>query len=142
MENTAVPPPAIGESSKVRTILDILHIAKILALIIAILLLVAAAWYGFTFNIFGAIYSVAAAVINLLLYMRMDEYASMVNNRRYGELRDNILIWAILAIIFGVIVGILLLIVYIELEEIEKNVRYAQNTPNTYRQPPPPPPPP
>ncbi len=136
MENT-VPPPAIGESSKVRTVLDLLHISKILALIIGILLLIAAAWYGFTFSILAAIYSVAAAVINLLLYMRMDEFTALVNNRRYPELRDRILIWAILGIIFGVIVGILLIIVYVELDELQRSTMYQQPPPTA---PPPPPP--
>ncbi len=136
----SVPPqPAIGESSKVRTVLDLLNISKILALVVGILLLVAAAWYGLTFSIVSAIYSAAAGVINLILYMKMDEFTGMVNGRRYHELRNRILIWAVLGIIFGLIVGILLLVVYIELEELERSLMYRQGPPAPPTPPAPPP---
>lgn len=119
-----LPSPAIGESSKVRTILDLLQISKILALVLGILFLLSAVWYGFIGHIEMTIYLVASGIVNLLLYIKMDEFIGMVKNRRYGELRDNILIWGVLTIIFGVIVGILLIVVYVELDELEKSLMY------------------
>jgi len=138
--DTVPSSPAIGESSKVRTILDLLRISKILSLVLGILFLLAAVWYGFTGSIGAAIYLVASGIVNLLLYMKMDEFTGMVNSRRYGELRDNILIWGVLSIIFGVIVGILLIVVHVELDELEKSLMHQQAVPSSKPGPPTPPP--
>ncbi len=139
--------PAIGESSKVNTILDLLNIAKILALVIGILGFLLAAWsawpiiYGYWGSIIGALYWVVSAVINLMLYMRMDEFSSMVKSRRYAELHDVVLIWMVLGLIFGFIVGILLLIVFLQLEELKKAVSYPSSYPPQSPPSVPPPPP-
>jgi len=136
MEGT---PPAIGESSKVRTSLDLLRISKILALVIGILSFVGAAWNGIMLSWGWALYGVASGIINLLIYLRIDEFTNMISGRRYGELRDMLLIWAVLGIIFGVIVGILLIIVYIQVEELHRTTGFVQQP---VQQIPPPPPPP
>jgi len=138
--------PAIGESSKVKSILDLLNIAKILALVFGILGFLIAAWsawpviYGYWGSIIGGLYWIVAAVINLMLYMRMDEFSSMVKARRYVELHDTILIWMVLGLIFGFIVGLLLLIVFIQLDELKKAVAYPPTYPP--QSPPSVPPPP
>jgi len=138
--------PAIGESSKVNSILELLNIAKILALVFGILGFIIAAWsawpviYGYWGSIIGGLYWIAAAIINLMLYMRMDEFSSMVKTRRYVELHDSILIWMVLGLIFGFIVGLLLLIVFIQLEELKKAVSYPSAYPP--QSPPSVPPPP
>jgi len=136
MEGT---PPAIGESSKVRTSLDLLRISKILALVIGILSFVGAAWNGIMLSWGWALYGVASGIINLLIYLRIDEFTNMISGRRYGELRDMLLIWAVLGIIFGVIVGILLIIVYIQVEVLHRTTGFVQQP---VQQIPPPPPPP
>jgi len=136
MEGT---PPAIGESSKVRTSLDLLRISKILALVIGILSFVGAAWNGIMLSWGWALYGVASGIINLLIYLRIDEFTNMISGRRYGELRDMLLIWAVLGIIFGVIVGILLIIVYIQVEELQRTTGFVQQ--HVQQIPPPPPPP-
>ena len=128
-------PPAIGESGKVRSIMDMIRIAKILALVIGIIGFVIAAWYFIWLSIIPAIYFIITAVINLLIYMRCDEFTVMVKSRRYQETRDILLVWMILGIIFGFIAGLLLLIAFIYLDELVAN-RYSYGA-----QPPAPPPP-
>ncbi len=134
MEGTT---PGIGESGKVRSILDLLNIAKILALVIGIIGFVYAGVEGVWLNIGGIIYGVAMGILNIMVYMRMDEFVGYVNSRRYKELKDNILIWAILTIIFGVIVGILLIIVYVQLDELIRVPQYPPPATGTQLPPPP-----
>ncbi len=132
--------PVIGESSKVRSILDVLNVAKILALVIGILGFLLAAWsawplvYGIWTGIIGALYWIVSAVINLMVYTKFDEFVGMVKDRRYQEFYDLLLVWMVLTLIFGVIVGILLLIVYIQLGELKTSLGYSQ-----YANAPPPP---
>lgn len=124
--------PYIGESSKVRSILDLLNVAKILALVIGIVGFLLAAWaawpiiYRVWGGIPGAVYWITSAIINLLAYMKFDEFVGMVNERRYQALYDLMVVWMVLTLIFGVIVGILLLIVYIQLGELKNAGAYSQ----------------
>ncbi len=135
--------PAIGESSKVKSMLEMLNIAKVLALVIGILGFLLAAWaawpliYSVWSSLFGAVYWIVAAVINLMAYMRMDEFIGMVKSRRYQEFYDILVTWMVLTLIFGVIVGILLLIVFIEINDIKTSSEFSQSPP---QQTPPPPP--
>ncbi len=138
--------PYIGESSKIRSVLDILNITKILALVVGILGFIVAIWdslsYAFWFGwipaLTGAIYGVLTGVINLLIYMRIPEYEAMIRSRRYSEAKSDMLIWGVLGLIFGFIAGILLLIViFVYLEELERMYTYPQ--PPQTRYPPPPP---
>ncbi|NPA74750.1 MAG: hypothetical protein GXO25_01545 [Euryarchaeota archaeon] len=132
MEGSTIPPPEapgprIGESTKLRSALDLLNIAKILALIIGIIGFLAAAWNGI-FVILGDIFSipwvgyyVVVGVINLILYTKIPEFDSQIRARRYSEAREEMLIWAVMGIIFGFIVGlILILVIFMYLEELER----------------------
>ena len=121
-----VPPaPAIGESGKVKSIMDLLNISKILALIIGILGFALGAWYLVWFDVIPGAYWIITAIINLLLYMRAEDFVRLVRGRRYQEFKDTILIWMVLGIIFGFIVGLLLLLVYIQLDELIGSAPYA-----------------
>ena len=128
------PAPSIGESSKVRSIMEILNISKILALVIGILGFALAAWYLIWLAIIPGAYWILTGIINLLLYMRHEEFMGLIRGRRYQELKDTMLVWMVLGIIFGFIVGILLLIVYIQVEDLL--------TSRSYMPPPAPPAPP
>ena len=112
--------PRIGESGKVKSILEMLNLGKTLALVMGIISLLGAAWYGFTFSFFGAGYWVVSAVINLMAYTRVDEWINMVKSREYGRAKDELLVWMILTIIFGLIAGVFFLIAYIYLEELPR----------------------
>ncbi len=110
----------IGESGKVKSILEMLDLAKILSLIVGIVALLLAAWYGFIWSFFSAGYWIVAAVINLIAHTKMDEYTSMVKSREYSRAKDEIMMWMILTIIFGFLTGVFLLIAYIYLDELPK----------------------
>jgi len=133
--------PAIGESSKVKSMLELLNIAKVLALVMGILGFLLAAWaawpliYGIWSSLFGAVYWIIAAIINLMAYMRMDEFTGMVKERRYSEFYDILITWMVLTLVFGVIVGVLLLIVFIQVNELKTSSEFS-SSPQT---PPPPP---
>ncbi len=141
MEGTTLPPPAapqpgIGESSKLRSTLDLLNIAKILALVIGILLFLVALWYGVTiiwagfFAIPWAGYYVISGIINLLIYTKIPEFEAMIRGRRYAEAKDTMMMWAILGLIFGFIVGlILIIVVFVNLEDLQHREGYAQAPP-------------
>ncbi len=126
--------PYIGESSKVRSILDLFNVSKILALVIGIVGFLLAAWaawpiiYGIWGGIPGGIYWIVSAIINLMAYMKFDEFVGMLNERRYQALYDLLVVWIVLTLIFGVVVGILLLIAYIQLGELKNVGAYSQQS--------------
>ncbi len=141
MEGSNLPPPAppqpgIGESGKLKSTLDLLNIAKILALVIGILLFLFAAWEGLWIalgNIFAIPwvgYYVFAGIINLLIYTKIPEFEALIKGRRYSEAKDAMLLWAILGIIFGFIVGLILIIVaLINLEDLQHREGYVNAPP-------------
>ncbi len=141
MEGADLPPPvapqpAIGESSKLRSTLDLLNISKILALVIGIVGFLLAAWYGFyialgdVFSIPSAVYWVIAGIVNFLIYTKIPEYDTMIRGRRYAQAKDEMLIWAILGIIFGFIVGLLLiLVIFMYLEDLIRSSGVSQVPP-------------
>ena len=119
------PAPAIGESSKVRSIMEILNISKILALVIGILGFALGAYYFIWLNVIFGAYWVLSGVINLLIYLRHEEFMGLIKGRRYQELRDTMLVWMVLGILFGFIVGLLLLIAYIQIEDLLTSRSYV-----------------
>ncbi len=132
MEGSNLPPPvspqpSIGESGKLRSALDLLNIAKILALIVGIFSFLGAAWsgvsiaYGDYSVIFWVGYYVISGIINLLLYSRIPEYENLVRSRRYSEAKDDMITWSVLGVVFGFLAGLILLIViFMYLEELER----------------------
>ena len=141
MEGADLPPPvapqpAIGESSKLRSALDLLNISKILALIIGIIGFLLAAWNGFyialgdVFSIPAAVYYVIMGIVNLLIYTKIPEYDTMIRGRRYAQAKDEMLMWAVLGIIFGFIVGLLLiLVIFMYLEDLVRSSGASQVPP-------------
>ncbi len=141
MEGADLPPPvapqpAIGESSKLRSALDLLNISKILALIIGILGFLMAAWTGFSialgyvFSIPWAVYYVTIGIVNLLIYTKIPEYDTMIRGRRYAQAKDEMLMWAVLGIIFGFVVGLLLiLVIFMYLEDLVRSSGASQVPP-------------
>ncbi len=133
MEGSAIPPPSspgpmIGESTKLRNALDLLNITKIIALIVGIIGFLMAAWTGFDMAVFGDIlglpwvgYYVVTGIVNLIIYTKIPEYENLVRSRRYGEAKEDSMLWAVLGVVFGAITGILLLLViFMYLEELER----------------------
>lgn len=142
MEGTDLPPPAappgIGESGKLRSAIDLLNISKVLALIMGIVGFLIALWtgvdaaLGYVFYVPYVIYWVITGIVNLLIYKQIPIFDTMVRGRRYTEAKDNMLVWAVLGVIFGFIVGLLLLLImFMYLDELEHGS-------GIYQAPPPP----
>jgi hypothetical protein len=129
--------PAYGSpytgSPDVSTIRQLLSIGRILALIIFILgiVLIAvtalqAAAFASTYGYYGGGYYadygyyVIMIVVSLLAYIQLGPMLAQFEQGQYAMVRDRLLIWAILTLIFGVIVGILLLIAYMKLGEVAR----------------------
>ncbi len=134
-----VPPPGVGESSKVHDVLQFLDIAKILALVIGIVGFLYAAWDALAFWFPGMAYGIIVGIFNLIAYTKMDRFIEMVKYRRYYEAREEIKVWMIMLILFGLVVGVLLLLCYMHLDELASR---SPQPPPAYPPPPSPPAPP
>lgn len=59
------------------------------------------------------VYALIWIVVDLLVVERIDGWTKDISAGRYQAVKEPLLVWAILALIFGVVPGILLLIAYI-----------------------------
>ncbi len=131
---TAPPPPP-----PISSVGSLLSLARSLALLVALLA-------GVLFLVFlvlsllnvllgqpatslvSAAYSLVAAVVNYLAWRAIPGLEKLAQDGHWGVLRERLLVWVVLGIVFYVIVGVVLLIAWIRVEE-------------TARPAPPPPPP-
>ncbi|HXZ24201.1 MAG TPA: hypothetical protein VEH08_05650 [Methanomassiliicoccales archaeon] len=76
----------------------------------------------FTFTRFGfgtGWYSLIAGIVNLVaVFMLKGMFFDNLDAGRFKEARDNLLIWAVLTLILGVLAGVFLLFAYIKLNEV------------------------
>jgi hypothetical protein len=128
----AVEPP------EVQSIKSMLHIAKILAIILGILVLLGGIAYGVTIAflstncsaygnycgsavagaLVGAIYLVIAGVVAIIVYMQMNSIEAKVNDHQYEAAKSQTLIWMILGFIFGIILGVVLLVAWLKFDPL------------------------
>jgi hypothetical protein len=74
-------------------------------------------WTGFHFG--TAWYTLIAAVINLVaVFVLKGMFFDNLDAGRFKEGRDNLLIWAVLTLVFGILAGIFLLLAYLKLNEV------------------------
>jgi len=173
-----MPPMMNAEPPEVQSIKSMLHLARILAIIFGILILLGgiayAAWVAYLSTICStyvgvdpycggavlaalipAIWLVIGGVIAILVYMQMKSIESLVNQHQFEQAKSKTLIWMIIGFIFGILLGIILLIAYIKFDPVINWQRQQQAgapagyapqyaAPPTYAAPPPaaPPPPP
>ncbi|MFZ1023844.1 MAG: hypothetical protein WAN87_06895 [Thermoplasmata archaeon] len=137
------------EPAEVQSIKSMLHIARILAIIFGILLLlggvVYAAYIAYLSTVcstyigydaycgsavaaalIGAIYLVIAGVFLVIVYMQMKSIEAKVNAHQYEQAKAQTLIWMILGFIFGIILGIILLLAYIKFDPVINQARAQQ----------------
>jgi len=78
------------------------------------------------------VYTIIASVVNLILYAMMPStvFAPM-DQGRFREASDRLLIWGVLALLFGIVGGIALLIAYIRLQDVFQP-QYQQYPPGQY----------
>jgi hypothetical protein len=127
-----------GEPAEAQSIRSILHIARLLALIFGILLLIGGviyaasiaylSYYCTTFDpycggavvgaIAGAIWLVISGIFLFFVYTQMKSIEAKVDARQYEAAKSQTLIWMILGFIFGIILGIILLIAYVKFDPL------------------------
>jgi hypothetical protein len=131
-------PTRAAEPPEVQSIKSMLHIAKILAIILGILVLLGGIAYvatiaflssncsvygnycgsAFAGALIGAIYLVIIGVVAIIVYMQMNSIETKVNEHQYEAAKSQTLIWMILGFIFGIILGIILLIAWIKFDPL------------------------
>ncbi len=124
----SMPPaaPAAGATSD-ESVRALLSISRSLALVLALLagllflLLLAFTVLDVVFgrgagDLVGAVYCLASAAVNFLLWREIPGLERLAAAREYVQLRDRLLIWAILGVLFFVVVGVLLLIAWLRIE--------------------------
>ena len=135
-----MPPPMAPEPAEAQSIRSMLHIARILAIIVGILALlggiayVAAIAYLSTIcstysgdpycggaiagALIGAIWIVIAGVIAIIVYMQMKSIEAKVNDHQYEAAKSQTLIWVVLGFIFGILLGVILLIAWLKFDPV------------------------
>ncbi|MGA7475942.1 MAG: hypothetical protein WBW47_01830 [Thermoplasmata archaeon] len=112
-----MPPPMMAaEPPEAQSIKSLLHIARILALIFGIILIIAGAvLLLFIVGIIPLIFG----IINIVIYIQMKEIAAMVDQHQYEQAKSKTLVWMILGFILGgILIGILLLIAYLKFDPV------------------------
>ncbi len=105
------------EPPEVQSIQSMLHVARILAIIFAILFLVAGIFLV-VLRAYTAIWLVIAGLIAILVYTQMRSIADKVNAHQYEAAKSQTLLWLVLGLIFGIVLGIILLIAYIKFDTV------------------------
>jgi len=117
------PAPARPDES-VRVLLTLSRsLALLLAIVAGLLFLLFLAFallnlvLGFgPVGIVAAVYCLVSAAVNYLLWREIPQLEQIANARDYARLRDRLLIWGILGLVFFVVVGVLLLAVWLKSE--------------------------
>ncbi|HXW67519.1 MAG TPA: hypothetical protein VEL82_06575 [Thermoplasmata archaeon] len=129
------------EPAEAQSIRSMLHIARLLALIFGILLLIGGiayvAWIAYLASICAtyigfdpycggaiagalipAIYLAIAGVFLFLVWTQTKQIEAKVNSHQYEAAKSQTLLWMILGFIFGIILGVILLIAYLKFDPL------------------------
>ncbi len=116
---SAVP----SEDPTIRSLFDLARpLALVLALVAGLLFLVSAIFFvirtafGVFSSPFGAVYWLLTAIVNYLIWKELPALQVLAAQRQYAALKDRMLLWAILGVVFFLIEGVLLLLVYLKIE--------------------------
>jgi hypothetical protein len=151
-------PPQQMEPPEVQSIKSMLHIARILAIIFGIILLLAGlAYIAITISIYDACAAIAGnycggalavvlifpililiwGVIDFIIYTQMKEIEALVNQHKFEQAKSKTLIWMILGFILGgLLIGIILLIAYLKFDPVISWQRNQGGAPPAYGAPP------
>jgi len=128
------------EPPEAQSIKSLLHVVRILAIIIGVLLLIGGLAYvafvvwayttcatfvggvcasSFGYVLFFPVLFVVWGVVDFVVYLQMGEIESLVNQRKYEAAKSKTLIWMILGFILGgIILGVILLVAYIKFDPL------------------------
>ena len=77
-------------------------------------------------------YALIAGIVNLLIYAMMPNTVfAPLDQGRFREASDRLLIWGVLTLLFGVVGGLVLLIAYVRLQDVFQP-QYQQYPPGQY----------
>lgn len=115
------PPPWQGELRnflKVTNTLSLVWVlvSGVLALIFLVYLVIDLFHFGFGGDIIAFLYWGISALVSLFIHVESRGWISLAEAGQYQALRDRMLLWAILGLIFGVLLGLLLILIYLRLE--------------------------
>jgi hypothetical protein len=123
----APPPPAAtpADESVHRLLVLARSLAFLVAFVAGILFLVFLV-LGIIEALLGAVptalglmlYAVASAVVNFLLWRELPRFESLATQRQYGLLRDPLLLWAALGLVFFLVDGIVLLVAWAKVDAL------------------------
>ncbi len=120
----AAPPPESVEVGNLRSLLSttrtLTWIWALIGLLVAILSLLSILVTLVTLRFPGGgigslVYAILWIVIDLLLLERMPSWNSQLGTGSYHDLKEPLLLWALLGLIFGVVPGVLLILVYLRI---------------------------
>lgn len=128
---TGAPAPATDDS--LRSLLAIARplallfagLAGLLFLIFLALLLINAVLGRGAGDIVAVAYCAASAAINFLIWRQIPGLQRSAAAGQYAALREPLLVWAILGIVFFLIVGIVLLLAWVKVDEKSRAPRPA-----------------
>lgn len=146
-------PPSSAPSGAVSSVASLLGLARGLALLIALLAgVLFLVFLGLSFlsvvlghgapGLLSAVYCLVSAVVNFVLWREIPRFEKMNADREFDALRDHLLVWIILGVLFFVVVGVLLAIAWVRLEELRGSRPSAPPPPPRAGPSVPPPPPP
>lgn len=121
------PPVATAPSAPDPGVRSLLSTARTLALLFALLaglLFVILLAFSFVVLVFGrgpgdlvgAVYCLVSAAVNYLIWRELPRLQRLEESGSYGPLREQLLIWGILGLVFFVVVGLVLLLAWVKLE--------------------------
>lgn len=111
------------------SVASLLSLARSLALLIAVLagvlflVLLGISFFSLLLRlpvtgVVSAVYCLISAVVNYVAWREIPKLESMAAAGQYRALRDHLLVWVILGILFFVIVGVVLLIALVRSEDL------------------------
>ena len=113
---TMAQPMTAAEPPEVASIRSLLHIARIIALIFGILLIIV----GVVLLLFIiGVVPLIFGIIDIVIYIQMKEIAALVDQRRYDQAKSKTLVWMVLGFILGgIVIGILLLLAWLKFDPL------------------------
>jgi len=63
-----------------------------------------------------AVYCIASSAVNFVIWREVPRLQQLASDHRYEALRRHLLIWAVLGLVFFVVVGVLLLVAWVKTE--------------------------
>ncbi len=133
------------EVGTIRTMLSVVRILALIGMVLTAIGAIGTIWalavltsagygaYGAVGASVYAIYIVVVFLFLLFVYLRIGAIRDLVDAGRLAEAKERTLIWMILGFIFGILVGVLLLIAYIKFDPA---IRWQQQMQMGGQQPP------